>query len=262
MAKDDVDVKAFKKAQKEEKRAKRKATRSQMWQAFKMLKGRDKKLIPYMLLALLVPIIIFVGLGLLFGGFWAWTMPIFGILFGLMAGMWTFSRRLQNNFYSEAEGQAGAAAWALDNLRSGVGVVWHTKNAVSANQQMDAVHRVVGNPGIVLVGEGDSRRVKQMMAKEKKALARIVGDTPIYELMVGSGEGEIPVKSIQRELLRFPRNYNKTQANSLNTKIETMDRNREMRSQLPGGPVPKGGGNMSGMNRRARRASDRSQGRG
>lgn len=261
MAKDDVDVKAFKKAQKEEKRAKRKATRSQMWQAFKMLKERDKKLIPIMLLAFLGPVVVFVGLGVLLGGFWMWILPIFGILFGIMAGMWTFSRRLQNNFYSEAEGQAGAAAWALDNLRTGVGIVWHTKNAVAANQQMDAVHRVVGNPGVILVGEGNENRVRQMMAKEKRALSRIVGEAPIYELMVGSGEGQTPVKSIQRELLRFPRNYNKAEANALNTRLETMDRNRDMRNQLPGGPVPKGG-NVSGMNRRARRAADRSNGKG
>ena len=53
MAKDkkDVRVKEEKKAAKAAKKEQRKQTRSQLWQAFKLQKGRDKKLIPFMVLA-------------------------------------------------------------------------------------------------------------------------------------------------------------------------------------------------------------------
>ena len=47
------ELKASKKADRAAKRGKRKETRGQLWQAFKMQKARDKKLIPYMLLGLL-----------------------------------------------------------------------------------------------------------------------------------------------------------------------------------------------------------------
>ena len=60
MAKDkkDVRVKEEKKAAKAAKKEQRKQTRSQLWQAFKLQKGRDKKLIPYMVLAFLIPVVL------------------------------------------------------------------------------------------------------------------------------------------------------------------------------------------------------------
>ncbi|WP_448852556.1 DUF4191 domain-containing protein [Corynebacterium sp. 335C] len=256
------DDKARKQAARAAKREKRKQTRSQLWQAFKLQKERDKKLIPYMALGFLAPILVLLVIGLLIGGFWAWFLPLLGISLGFMVAMWIFSKRIEATVYGEAEGQAGAAAWALDNLRSGVGVVWHVKTGAQANQHMDAVHRVVGNPGIVLVGEGNESRVRSMMAKEKKTLARFVGETPIYEMMVGTGEGQVPVKRIQRELLRYPRNYNKDQANQLQSRLASMDGVLGgARGGLPKGPMP-GGANanqMAGMNRRARRAAQRNK---
>lgn len=256
MAKND-EVKAAEKAARQAKRAKRKQTWSQMWQAFKLQKARDKKLVPYMLLGFAAPILILLVIGLLIGGPWAWFLPLMGIPIGLTVAMWIFSKRIENTVYGEAEGQPGAAAWALDNLRSGVGMVWNVKTGVQANQHMDAVHRVIGNPGIVLVGEGNEGRVKSMIAREKKSLARFVGETPIYEMMVGTGEGQVPVKGIQRELLRLPRNYNKDQANQLASRVSSMDSVLGARASLPQGPIPGGKQRMAGMNRKARRAAER-----
>ncbi|QGS33730.1 DUF4191 family protein [Corynebacterium xerosis] len=252
------ELKAAKKAQRSAKRAKRKETRGQLWQAFKLQKSRDKKLIPYMLLGLLGPVLVLLLIGLLLSGMWVWFLPLLGLSIGFAVAMWIFTKRLEASFYSEAEGQMGAAGWALENMRSGVGVTWHVKTAAQANQQLDAVHRVIGNPGVVLVGEGDPNRVKSMMAREKKTLARFLGDTPIYEIMAGSGEGQVPVKKLQREMLRFPRNYNKDQANKLASRVESMEKIRDARAALPKGPLPKGARQQS-MNRRARRMQQRQE---
>lgn len=251
------EIKELKKAQRAAKRAQRKQTRSQMWQAFKLQRARDNKLVPYMLLALLAPVLLLLALGLLIGGSWAWVLPIVGLSIGVMVAMYVFTKRLEASFYSEAEGQTGAAAWALENLRTGVGVVWHVKTGVQANQHMDAVHRVIGNPGVVLVGEGNETRVRQLIAREKKALARIAGENPIYDMIAGSEEGQVPVKRLQRELLRLPRNLNKDQANALNERVSSMDKIRDARANLPKGPLPKGANAQAGMNRRARRAANR-----
>lgn len=251
------DIKAQKKAARAAKREKSKQTRSQMWQAFKLQKARDKKLVPYMALGFSAPVILLLIIGLLIGGAWAWVLPIVGISIGFTIAMWIFTKRLEATFYSEAEGQTGAAGWALDNMRNGVGMVWFVKTGAQANQQMDVVHRVVGNPGVVLVGEGDDHRVRQLISREKKALARIVGDAPIYDIVAGTGENQVPVKKLQREMMRYPRNLNKAEATALNERIESMDRIRDARSNMPKGPLPK---NVNaGMNRRARRAAQRQQ---
>lgn len=255
------ELKAAKKAQRSAKRAKRKETRGQLWQAFKLQKSRDKKLIPYMALGLLGPVLLLFLIGLLIGGMWVWFLPLLGLSIGFAVAMWIFTKRLEASFYSEAEGQMGAAGWALENMRSGVGMTWHTTTAVQANQQLDAVHRVIGNPGVVLVGEGDPGRIRAMMAREKKSLARFLGDTPIYEVMAGSGEGQVPVKKLQRELMGFPRNYNKDEANKLASRVESMEKIRDARAAIPKGPMPKGARQQS-MNRRARRMQQRQEKRG
>ena len=59
------------------------------------------------------------------------------------------------------------------------------------------MHRLVGRPGIVLVGEGAPHRVRGLIAQEKKKIARIAGDTPIYDIIVGTGEGDIRLAQAQ-----------------------------------------------------------------
>lgn len=255
MAKD-IREKENKKALKAAKKEQRKQTRSQMWQAFKLQQGRDKKLVPYMVLAFLIPVILFLLLSTVWG--WWWLNLAVGIITGLAAAMWVFSRRLQSGVYDQIEGEAGAAAWALQNLRNGVGMKWVTETGVSTNTHMDAVHRVVGTPGVVLVGEGAPHRLKPMMAQERKKLARILGQTPIYDVIVGNEDSQVPIKKLQSHLMRMPRNIKKNQVDALNSKVESISRLSSPQNAVPKGYMPKGG-QMSGMNRRARRAAERSK---
>lgn len=255
MAKDTRD-KENKKAERAAKRARAKRTRSQMWQAFKLQRGRDKKLIPYMVLAFLIPIVLLLLLSLVWG--WWWLNLITGIILGVLLALIVFTRRLQSGVYQQIEGEAGAAAWALSTLRDGVGMKWITETGIAGNAHMDAVHRVVGTPGVVLVGEGSPGRLKPMMAQERRKLARIVGTTPIYDVVVGDGEGQVPIKKLQNHLMRLPRNIKKSEVEPLNGRISSISRLSNPANALPKGPLPKGG-QMAGMNRRARRAAQRSQ---
>ncbi len=253
MAKD-IREKENKKAAKAAKREQSKLRRQQMWQAFKLQKDRDKALIPWMVLAFLVPIVVLLLLSLAFG--WWWLNLIVGIVLGGLAAFWVFTRRLQQGVYKQIEGEAGAAAWALSNLRDGVGMKWVVESGIAQNANLDAVHRVIGTPGIVLVGEGNKHRVKQMLAKERTKISRIVGQTPIYDVIVGDGDGEVPIKKLQNHLMRLPRNIKKNEVDALNSRVESISRLQSPQSNLPKGPLPRGG-QMSGMNRRARRAANR-----
>ncbi len=250
--------KAAKKEVRAAKRAKRKQTWSQFWQAFNIQRKNDKKLIPLMLLAIIGVSLVFFLIGLLWGG--QWFMLILGIGLGFMLAMYIFSRRLEGSMYDRVSDNPGAAGWALENMRNTVGIVWHTKTAVAANTQMDAVHRVIGNPGVVLVGEGAPHRLKPLFSQQKKRLNRLAGEVPVYELIVGDGEGQVPLKKLQREMLKLPRNYKKNEVYAVAAKIEAMDPvgQNSPGAGLPKGPLPKAA-NMGGMNRRMRRANERKQ---
>ena len=107
--------KAAKKHARQEKRAASKARRRQIWEAFKVQRREDKQLLPLMIGAFLACVLVITGIGLIFNVHWL-VLPI-GIALGVLAAVSIFGRRVQRSVYSKAEGQPGAAGWALENMR-------------------------------------------------------------------------------------------------------------------------------------------------
>jgi len=215
-----------------ERRAASKARRGQMWEAFKMQRREDKALIPWMLGAFLVVAAVFVVVGLLLDMLLV-LLPL-GIILGVLAAVIIFGRRVQRNVFAKADGQPGAAGWALDNLRGR----WKVTQTVAATTQLDAVHRVLGGPGVVLVGEGAPHRVRNLITQEKKRVARLVGDTPIYEVVVGNEEGQIPLRRLSNHMTKLPRNLRPAQVDALEAKLAALG-NRGG-AAMPKGPMPQG----------------------
>jgi hypothetical protein len=102
--------------------------------------------------------------------------------------------------------------------------------AISKNQ--DVVHRAVGRPGIVLIGEGP--RVGQLLDAEKKRMNRFVSDVPVTDLVVGNGEGEIPLPKLVRFLQKMPKTIPGSAV------VEVNDRLRAVGDLMANVPVPKG----------------------
>ena len=74
---------------------------------------------------------------------------------------------------------------------------------VAFNKQQDMVHRVVGPPGIVLVGEGNPHRVKTLLANEERRHARVASEVPIHQVVVGDGEGQVPLTKLVRHVTKL-----------------------------------------------------------
>ena len=168
------------------------------------------------------------------------TLIILGVVLGALLAFIIFGRRAQKSVYSKAEGQTGAAAWALENLRG----KWRVTPGVAATGHFDAVHRVIGRPGVIFVGEGSAARVKPLLAQEKKRTARLVGEVPIYAVVVGNGEGEVP-------LTKLPANITVKQMDALESKLVALG-TRMGPAAMPKGPLP-GGAKMRGVQRTMRR---------
>ena len=165
-----AELKAAKAEAKATRKAESKQRRSQLWQAFQIQRKEDKRLLPYMIGAFVLIVGASVTAAVLVGGFTMITLIPLGVLLGGLVTFIIFSRRAQRSIYSKAEGQTGAAAWVLDNLRG----KWRVTPGVAATGHFDAVHRVLGRPGVILVGEGSAARVKPLLAQEKKRTARVV----------------------------------------------------------------------------------------
>jgi hypothetical protein len=223
--------KAAAKEAKAAKKADSRAKRKQLFQAFNMQRKEDKALIPLMAGAVIVVAGALFGIGLPFGMQWI-VLPI-GIVLGLLLAVIIFGRRVQRNVYGKAEGQPGAAAWALDNMRGR----WRVTPTVAGNAQLDAVHRVVGRPGVVLVAEGAPHRVKSLLAQEKKRVARVVGDTPIYDFIVGNEEDQVPLRKLQQRIMKLPNNLKGSQIDNIEKRLAAL---ASRGAALPKGPMPQG----------------------
>ncbi|MGU3434043.1 DUF4191 domain-containing protein [Actinomycetes bacterium M1A6_2h] len=221
-----------------------KERRKQLWQAFQMQRKEDKLLLPLMIGSIVGLGLVFFLVGLAFGIPWL-LLPI-GILVGVLLAFVIFGRRVQKSVYGKAEGQRGAAAWALDNLQGS----WRVSNAIAGTTQLDAVHRVIGRPGVILVAEGAPQRVKSLLAQEKKKTARLVGDTPIYDIVVGNDEGQVPLSQLQKYMSKLPKNIDSKRMDSIESRLAALGKRGG--PALPQGPIP-GGAKMKGMQRTMKR---------
>ena len=210
----------------------------QIGPAFSFVRRHDKLIIPLLLLTSLVPIAIGVGVALVTGD-WLLTMPL-AVALSLLLTLLVFTRRVARATYAEVEGKPGAAAAVLQNMRGN----WRITPGVAATVQQDVVHRVVGPPGIVLVGEGSSQnRVKQLMVNERRKHERVAQGVPIHEVVCGRGEGEVPLPKLVRHVQKLGRSVKPAEMTDILQRLKALDAQRG-KLPLPKGPVPT---SMKGM---------------
>ncbi|KDF01755.1 membrane protein [Mycolicibacterium aromaticivorans JS19b1 = JCM 16368] len=242
-----AENKAAKAEAKAASKAAAKQRRSQLWQAFQMQRKEDKRLLPYMIGAFVLIVAASVVAGVLAGGITLYLLIVLGVVLGALVAFIIFGRRAQKSVFRKAEGQTGAAAWALDNLRG----KWRVTPGVAATGHFDAVHRVIGRPGVIFVAEGSAARVRPLLAQEKKRTARLIGDIPIYDVIVGNGEGEVPLAKLERHLTKLPANITVKQMDSLESKLVALG-SRMGPAAMPKGPLP-AQAKMKGVQRTVRR---------
>ncbi|WP_030691845.1 DUF4191 domain-containing protein [Streptomyces globisporus] len=162
-------------------------------------------------------------------------LGILGFVLALLAAAIVFGRRAERAAFGQMEGQPGAAAAVLQNVGRG----WTTTPAVAMNRSQDVVHRAVGRAGIVLVAEGNPNRLKTLLAAEKKRMNRVVIDVPVHDIIVGDGEGQVPLKKIRTTMLKMPRVLTGPQVTAANDRLRAMG-DLMSNMPLPKGPMPKG----------------------
>jgi hypothetical protein len=196
----------------------------------KLVNEQNKRALPITFGAAALVIVVFVLLGLFVGPLFLF-LPL-GVILGLATAMILFGRFAQQAQYSAIDGQLGAAAAILQNMRGD----WTVTPAVAGNRTMDVVHRAVGKPGVVLVGEGNAARVATLLAAERKKTERVAHGVPIHEFQAGNGEGQVPVSKLQRKITMLPRTLRPTAVADLNYRLKAL----APTMQMPKGPMPKG----------------------
>jgi hypothetical protein len=204
---------------------------AQLGRVFTETRRADPRMLPLVVGAALGVLVVCVVIGLLTDTLW--IAAIVGVLLGLFVGLQLFSRRATAAAMRNLRGQAGAATAVLGSLRR----PWRVTPAIAFNKRQDFVHVAVGRPGVVLVAEGAPAGATALLRQERRRIARVVGDVPIHEIVVGDGRGQVPLNRLSGEFLRLPRAIKKDEVDALDHRLKALGSSSP---PMPKGPIPRG----------------------
>lgn len=230
---------ASKRAAKRAEKARRKASTDpadmgrfrQIYRAYQLTHEHDKQL-PFLLLAAFVlPIVALLAFSLV------WEHPIYlgllGIMVGLLLAMLVLVRRAKKATFKRYAGQAGSAEVALQMLPK----QWVSTPAIAVTRQRDAVHRTLGPGGLVLIGEGEPGRLKQLLAGEVKKHARVAYGVTVTTVVMGEKEGQVPLSKLAEHIRKLPKTLQPHQITDVRQRLRALDAVRPQ-MPVPRGPMP------------------------
>lgn len=203
----------------------------QIVQAYKITHEFDKPL-PWLLLAsFLVPLIVLGVIGY-FAHMLVWFL-ILGIMVGMLAAMLMLIRRTKKATFARYAGQAGSAEVALSMLPK----TWISAPVITLNRQQDVVHRAVGPGGIVLVGEGEAGRVRQLLASEQKKHEKVAYGVKVSTVVMGDKPSQVPLNRLTEHIKKMPKVLEAHQVTDVNSRLKALDAVRP-KVPVPRGPMP------------------------
>lgn len=225
-----AEIKAGQKAAKLARKANKPKRFAQIRDAYVLTRERDSKIGIWIGGTFGLTWAVCIALGFVFGS------PIYATVVSLpvavLAAVFLFSRRAEKSAYDSLEGTIGAGASVLMSIRKG----WTTVAVVEVNKAQSMVHRSIGRPGIVLVGEGGND-VRSLLLDHRRKMERFCPGTPITEVYVGDGEGRVSIRKLQRHVQKLPRVLTPAQTREVRTRLKSVG---GMNIPLPKGPLPKG----------------------
>ena len=167
------------------------------------------------------------GLGTL--GFWLWIAT--GVLSAALTFMIVMSRRAERNAYIQIEGQAGAVGAVLD---SQIRRSWRASPMpIAVNpKSRDAVYRMIGPAGVVLIGEGPSAKVQQMLEDESRRIARSAPGVQIHKVRV-SIDGGVRLYELLKTVYKLKKSLTRSEVSAVANRLDSLAGASAL-------PIPKG----------------------
>ncbi len=203
----------------------------QIAQAYKVTREFDPQL-PFLLLgAFLLPVVVGVVVGLLVGH--VVYAIVMGLLIGLLLAMMLLVRRAKRATYKRYAGQVGSAEVALGMLPK----QWVSTPVIAANRQRDVVHRTLGPGGVVLIGEGEPGRARQLLTSEARKHERVAYGVSVTTLLMGDGANQVPLDKLADRIRKLPKVLESNQVTDIRQRLRALDAVRPVVG-APKGPMP------------------------
>lgn len=196
----------------------------QLWNVYKATSKSDPSAAWLAILVLLLVLGVFIAIGFLTNSSDPWNIGLWsftGLLTGVLGAMITMTRRAERAAFQQIEGQPGAVGAVLD---SAIRKSWRAKSMPVAvdPKSKNAVYRAIGKPGVVLIAEGDSVKVRQMLDDEAKKVARVAPGVAIHKLRVGTDQHGVRLHLLTKALYKLPKALNRAEVTAVVSRLESL----------------------------------------
>lgn len=203
----------------------------QIREAYRVTHEYDKQLPLFVFGAGILAFVLIMLLGLVFQPWWLWILV--GIMAGLTAGLAVLTWRVKGATYKRYAGQAGSAEVAMGML----GKEYVKTPVIMATRDLDVVHRVVGQCGIVLIAEGDPGRARKLLQTEAKKHESVKFGIPVTTLMCGEKDKQIPLAKLAAHIKKLPKAIQPSEVTDVVARLKALDAMRP-KVPMPKGPMP------------------------
>ncbi len=193
--------------------------------------------LPWAQIAILIGgVLIGLILGYLIGGGSVLSLVLWGItglMFGILGAMFLMTRLSTKAMYQKIDGMPGATGHVLS---TSLGRRWQASDTpVGINPKtQEAVYRVIGRGGIVVVGEGTRGRLTRLINEERQKAQRVAQGVPVTVLYVGHGEDDVAIADLSKTIKKIPKTIDKATMAAVIRRIESVSQS------LSSLPIPKG----------------------
>lgn len=207
----------------------------QMAEVYRFTQRTDRSTLPLMLAGVAASIVVAVLLS-----WWIIDNPWYGLFLGLAVGllvaMLILARKAERAAFSRIAGQPGAPLAAMQSIRRGWNV--HEEPVQIDRRTQKMVYRASGRAGIAIVAEDSSHTSLQLLDKETKAIRRVLRQegVPVHRILVGDGEGEVPLHKLPSHMTRMKRVLTKDEAAEVSRRLAALQ--RSFRQAVPKGVDP------------------------
>ena len=206
----------------------------QLWRVYKVTAKNDPSSVWVSLLGFLLALAAGLLIGFLLGGGEPWSLTLWtitGITSGLLIAMIIMSRRAERSAYKQIEGQVGAVSAVLN---SQIRRSWRANPApIAINpKSREAVYRMIGKPGVVLIGEGQGARITQMLQDETRKIQKIAPGVTIHQLKVTTDDTGVRIYNLLKTVYKLKKSLSRAEVTAVANRVESL-----------GGfsmPIPKG----------------------
>jgi hypothetical protein len=95
----------------------------------------------------------------------------------------------------------------------------------------DAVYRAVGRAGVVLIAEGSSARLRQIVEDEKRKVSRAIPGVTVSVLSVNEQPGSLPLYGLTKAIYKLKKTLSRAEITVVNKRLAGLGLNI---------PIPKG----------------------